>query len=148
MGWLHRWFLLTEPCGTMRSWIPTERLVPRRRPGRVPAELRRRHRPPISPPFIPDLSSAARAEVARIELRRKYLWPGATWEAAVVWSRFVRNPHRQLWAQDDPSDCDTWLCCGSPFEARHFLEAVVRGMSRERRPELRRIVDELDDQFD
>lgn len=74
----------------------------------------------------------------------KYLWLGATDAAALVWSRFVRNPNRLSWSQDDESNCDIWECCGSPFEARYFLEAVILSMSRQRRPELRRIVDELD----
>lgn len=89
----------------------------------------------------------ATAEVVRIELSRKYLWPGATYAAALVWSRFVRNPNRRFWARDDESNCDIWECCGSPFEARYFLEAVIRGMSRQRRSELRRFVDELDNLY-
>lgn len=57
----------------------------------------------------------------------------------------MRNPNRRQRAQDDESSCGIWDCCGGPFEARYILEAVIRGMSRERRSELRRIVDELDD---
>ncbi|GAA3195644.1 MULTISPECIES: hypothetical protein [Streptomyces] len=65
--------------------------------------------------------------------------------ALLLWRDFVRDPARRLWTED--SGCGEWGCCGSPLEARAFLEGVLRGMSRRRSRELRAVVDALDDAY-
>jgi hypothetical protein len=111
----------------------------------VRAERRLRPRPGDHRPVIPGLSAPALAEVARAELTRNYLWPGVTTVAVRRWRAFVRSRPRRLW--DGDTGCGEWECCGSPWEAREFLEGVIRTMSRRRARELRRLVGELDDLY-
>lgn len=120
--------------------------MPRRRPGRVRAE--QRPRPLLTKQVsIVGLSAPALAEVARVERSRNYLWPGVTAESMRIWRRFVQNPYRNLWIEYEDGGCGVWVCCGSPFEAREFLDAVIHGMSRRRAPELRFLVDRLDNSY-
>ncbi|MGW1163796.1 hypothetical protein ACWD48_37675 [Streptomyces sp. NPDC002519] len=65
--------------------------MPRSRPGRVRAELPRRRRTHDDITAIRGLSSAALAEVRRIERQKKYLWPGSTGSAMVRWRSFVKS---------------------------------------------------------
>ncbi|WP_059006854.1 hypothetical protein [Streptomyces specialis] len=119
--------------------------MPRRRPGRVRGEQRLRLRDE-RPPGLAVLSPAACAEISRIERRRNYLWPGVTATALRHWRGFVHDPSHRLRVDDD-GGCGVWECCGDPFEARDFLEAVMLAMSRPRRRELRAVVDRLDDLY-
>ncbi|MDT0265820.1 hypothetical protein RM844_05895 [Streptomyces sp. DSM 44915] len=121
--------------------------MPRSRPGRVRAGQRPRG------PAQEDqrlrragLSAATRAEIAGIERRRGYLWPGATATALRHWRDFAHDPYRRLRVADD-GGCGVWECCGDPFEARDFLEAVLLALSRRGRRELRALVDSLDARY-
>ncbi|MEO3978040.1 hypothetical protein [Streptomyces sp. CAU 1734] len=120
--------------------------MPRRRPGRVRAEQWQRH-PLTHRVTITGLSAPARAEVARVERSRNFLWPGVTADSLRLWKEFVRQPYRKLWSEYENGSCGIWECCGNPFEAREFLDAVVHGMSRRRARELRLLVDRLDDSY-
>ncbi|AYG85303.1 hypothetical protein DWB77_07520 [Streptomyces hundungensis] len=98
-------------------------------------------------PPIAGLSPPALAEVARVERNRNYLWPGVTAESVRIRRGFVRDPYRNLWSEYEDGGCGVWECCGSPFEAREFLDAVIHGMSRRRARELRFLVDQLDNSY-
>ncbi|MEU8763923.1 hypothetical protein [Streptomyces sp. NPDC048659] len=85
--------------------------------------------------------------MARVEHSRNYLWPGVTAESLRMWREFVRGPYRNLWREYEGGGCGVWECCGNPFEAREFPDAVMRGMSRRRARELRLLVGRLDDAY-
>ncbi|MFF3767567.1 hypothetical protein ACFYYR_26290 [Streptomyces sp. NPDC001922] len=117
--------------------------MPRNRPGQVRA--RQRPRTPLTRrPVIAGLSSAALAEVARVEHSRNHLWAGVTADALAMWGAFVRRPYHRLWTPHEDGACGIWECCGNPYEAREFLESVILGMYRRRARELRAVVDRLD----
>lgn len=120
--------------------------MPRRRPGRVRAGLPRRRRARDDIGLIRGLSSAAQAEIRRIEHQKTYLWPGSTWSALVRWRSFVHHPNRRLWDYESIG-CTDWACCGDPQQAREFLEAVILAMSRRRSRELRSLVEALDRRY-
>ena len=80
---------------------------------------------------MPGLSGAAHAEVRRTELRKKYLWPGATAACLERWRSFVHQPYHRIW-HFAAEGCTEWACCGDPREARAYLEAVILAMSRRR----------------
>lgn len=96
---------------------------------------------------IAGLSAPARAEVARVERSRNYLWPGVTAESVRIWRGFVQDPYRNLWSEYENGGGGVWESCGSPFEAREFLDALIHGMSRRRARELRLLVDQLDNSY-
>ncbi|WP_254667965.1 hypothetical protein [Streptomyces griseus] len=56
---------------------------------------------------IRGLSSAALAEVRRIERQKKYLWPGSIASAMVRWRSFVPQPDRRLWEYES-GGCAEW----------------------------------------
>lgn len=120
--------------------------MPRRRPGRVRAAAPRRPRRHDDTTAIRGLSSAATAEVRRIERQKKYLWPGSVGAAVVRWRSFVDEPSRRLW-EYETSGCTEWACCGDPWEAREHLEVVMLSMSRRRARELRSLVEALDERY-
>src|ERR1700732_4241050 len=120
--------------------------MPRRRLGLVRADLPRRPRPHDGTATIRGLSAQALAEIGRIERTRGYLWPGAVAAAMRHWRSFVHNPYRQLWVDND-GGCGIWECCGSPWEAREMLEAVLLNLSRRRARELHRLIDPLDELY-
>ncbi|AGS67149.1 hypothetical protein B446_33715 [Streptomyces collinus Tu 365] len=120
--------------------------MPRRRPGRVRAELPRRRRKHDDTTAIRGLSSAALAEVRRIQRQKKYLWPGSIESAMVRWRSFVHQPNRRL-LEYQSDGCTEWACCGDPRQAREFLEAVILAMSRRRSRELRSLVEALDRRY-
>lgn len=120
--------------------------MPRRRPGRVRAELPRVRRPYDDVTVIPGLSAPALGEVRRIERLKKYLWPGSVGGALVRWRKFVHEPTRRL-AYYNEGRCHRWECCGDPWQAREYLEAVMHAMSPRRARELCRIVDALDREY-
>ncbi|WP_200926605.1 hypothetical protein [Sphaerimonospora mesophila] len=95
---------------------------------------------------IPGLSSAALAEVRRIERQKKYLRPGSVGAAFARWRIFVHEPNRHLWDYES-GGCTEWACCGDPWQAREYLEAVMSAMSRRRARELRSSVESLDKRF-
>ncbi|TQK42340.1 hypothetical protein FBY35_3730 [Streptomyces sp. SLBN-118] len=118
----------------------------RKRPGQVRAGQHLRDHLTYRP-RIRGLSSAAHAEVARVETSRNHLYVGYTADAVRMWRNLVHNPYRRLWVEYEHDGCGVWQCCGSPFEARTLLEAVIVGMSRRRARELRSLVDQLDDLY-
>jgi hypothetical protein len=120
--------------------------MPRKRPGRVRVELRRHPRTRDNITTVQGLSSAALAEVRRIERQKKYLWPGSIGSAMVRWRIFVHEPNRRLSDYGNGS-CSEWDCCGDPWLAREYLEAVMLAMTRRRARELRRLVDALDSRY-
>ncbi|WP_226961940.1 MULTISPECIES: hypothetical protein [Streptomyces] len=93
------------------------------------------------------LSRAALAEILHIERTRNYLWAGGTAEALRRWRTFVREPGHRLWDERTNGGCLIWACCGDPFEAREFLESVMRALSRRSARELRALVEPLDDLY-
>lgn len=120
--------------------------MPRKRLGRVRAELPRRPRMQDDITTIHGLSSKALAEIRRIERQKKYLWPGSIGSAMVRWRSFVHQPNQRLW--DYESDgCTEWACCGDPWQAREYLEAVMLAMTRRRARELRSLVEALDRRY-
>jgi hypothetical protein len=120
--------------------------MPRRRPARVRADLPHGRRAQDDVTIIQGLSFVALAEVRRLERQKKYLWPGAIGAAMVRWRSFVHQPNRRLWEYDDDG-CTEWACCGDPWQAREFLEAVMCSMSRRRARELRELVAVLDELY-
>ncbi|MGW1788111.1 hypothetical protein ACWCO0_25625 [Streptomyces tubercidicus] len=61
------------------------------------------------------------------------------------WRSFAYQPNRRLW-EYETGGCTEWACCGDPWQAREFLEAVMLAMSRRRSRELRSLVKALDRQ--
>jgi hypothetical protein len=120
--------------------------MPRRRPGRVRAGLPRRRQTQDHLTVIPGLSSAALAEVRRIERQKKHLWPGSIGSAFVRWRSFVHQPNRRLWDYKNDG-CTEWACCGDPWQAREYLEAVTLAMSPRKARELRSLVEALDKHY-
>ncbi|MER5689682.1 hypothetical protein [Streptomyces sp. NPDC002205] len=120
--------------------------MPRKRPGQVRAGQHLRDQLTYRP-RIRGLSSAAHAEVSRVETSRNYLHVGDTADAVRMWRDLVHNPYRRLWIEYEDGGCGVWQCCGSPFKARKLLEAVILGMSRLRARELRSVVDQLDELY-
>jgi hypothetical protein len=121
--------------------------MPRRRPGRVRAELPLRRGTPDGNAVVRGLPAGALAEIRRIERDKKYLWPGATSSAMVRWRGFVHRPNRRLWEYDSDGGCTEWACCGDPWQAREFLEAVMLAMSRRRSREVRSLGEALDREY-
>jgi len=95
---------------------------------------------------IHGLSSKALAEIRRIERQKKYLWPGSIGSAMVRWRSFVHQPNRRMW-DDESGGCTEWACCGDPWRAREYLEAVILAMPRRRALELRCLVEALDRRY-
>ncbi|KIF67418.1 hypothetical protein HY68_00305 [Streptomyces sp. AcH 505] len=127
--------------------------MPRRRPGRVRAELPDRQRAQQGTrsagtrTAIDRLSSSAVSEIARIERTRNYLLPGDTASALSRWKAYGRRTRRQVRHDDEFGDTD-WYCCGDPLEGRTLLDRVMASMSRQGARELRSVVSALDARFE
>ena len=121
--------------------------MPRKRPGRLRAEIAVRERclnGRLEP--ITGLSRRTLYEIVRLEETRNYLWAGAVGESLARWRSFVRTDNRRLW---DPGQegCTEWLCCGDPLRARQNLEGAMLALPRRCGRELRLIVLELDEWY-
>ncbi len=110
----------------MRPCSRLERIVPRRRPAQVRADLRAlsvRHgatgQRRVSQ--LPGLSPRGRAILAFLEHDR--LWPGQAEDALRLWRAYVRDPYHQRW--DRPNDCGQWPCCPDIQEVQTVLELVA-----------------------
>lgn len=124
--------------------------MPRRRPGRVRAELPR-SRPAYEAhekrAAVDGWSAGTVTGIRRLEQRKSYLWTGAVAQTLGMWREFVHRPNHRLTPYDSATVCSEWLCCGDPWEAREYLEAVLRCLPRRSARELRRVVGELDELY-
>lgn len=117
--------------------------MPRRRPGRIRAEVPDRQQPQHSSLAIDRLSPRALSEIVRLERTRNYLQPGDTSAALRLWRDYVHRPERELWHDDEFGNVH-WYCCGNPVESRALIDGVIRAMSPRGARELRKIIEELD----
>ncbi len=124
--------------------------MPRKRPGRIRADLPRRRRSQDTTTVIKGLSSRALAEIGRLERTRNYLEPGDIGKAVCLWTDYVHRPKRdlwhdfdQLWHDDKWSDLH-WYCCGNPLKARELLDITLKALPHRGARELRKAISTLD----
>ncbi|MEU7206009.1 hypothetical protein [Streptomyces sp. NPDC045470] len=124
--------------------------MPRKRPGRIRADLPSRRRSQNTVPVIKGLSSRALAETGRLEHTRNYLGPGDLGKAVRLWKDYVHRPKRELWHDydqlwHDDKWCDLhWHCCGDPLEARELLDVTLQALPYREARELRKVISRLD----
>ncbi|MDX3588822.1 MULTISPECIES: hypothetical protein [Streptomyces] len=117
--------------------------MPRRRPGRIRAQVPDRRRSQGATPAVDRLSPRALSEIVRLERTRNYLQPGDISEALHLWKEYVHLPERQLWHDYEYGNVH-WYCCGNPLERRALLDGVIQALSPKAARELRRIINRLD----
>ncbi|KAA6212902.1 hypothetical protein CP973_26620 [Streptomyces albofaciens JCM 4342] len=124
--------------------------MPRKRPGRIRADLPGRRRSQDTTTAVAGLSSRALAEIGRLERTRNYLEPGDIGKAVRLWKDYVHRPKRELWHDfdqlwHDDTWCDLhWYCCGNPLEARELLDITLRALPHRGARELRKVISRLD----
>ena len=85
------------------------------------------------------VSGRTSGDIRRLESER--FWPGSVAAAVATYARFLRGPARVLYAEYDCPCCD-------PIEARDHLQDVLRMLPSAAGAELRRVVAQLDREFE
>lgn len=119
------------------SCSPSERLMPRRAPSKVRADLRtrevaKRHCLVRKTSQLLGLSPHGRAVLAGLECTR--LWPGAAEEALRYWTAYIRDPYARRWDRAD--SCHVWECCPDIDQVHGILRIVMCNLPK---PDARRL---------